>query len=548
MNSSSSLDIDKMRDVVLSSYKASEARNRYDNPNSCYIYPNQKEDANNIVDLFYRDGCHVVSVSKKTKIGANGLMIELAKLLTTHPDPGFIVPFENIRIITGMSNKSWQDDFKKEVPDCFRGKVYHHGQLEKSKLVGLENTLIIIDEIDSGNKLQQRLDTLLKDAGLLDVNYMKNKKVFFVFISATNIRELHELYKWGRLHKTYRMTIPGEYIGHKDFLEMDIIKEFYALNSLEEAERWIDEDIIPYETDYRVHILRIKDKNTKYIQKACEKKGIEFRINNSDDRLTPEDEDILFKKPLTGHCVIVIKGFLRRANILPNEWKIRIGAVHEEYTKKIDYNVQVQGLPGRMTGYWRTIINSGHKTGPYRTSIKAIKDYEKNYDNPFGDTDYKTSGFSKKQGKIKSKENTFVTSNNINNLDAITTLPQQLCLTVPIVLKVSGADYKTITKSGKLWDFSKVYKVIEKYKPEIIPEIERIEKAGGKDQIVSPQGKKTYEAYITNFVNAFNENRPHRHVGNIKEKEKDIFQIYLDNKEYRVIVSFYYGSRIQRIN
>ena len=51
MNSSSSLDIDKMREVVLSSYKASEARNRYDNPNSCYIYPNQKEDANKIVDL-----------------------------------------------------------------------------------------------------------------------------------------------------------------------------------------------------------------------------------------------------------------------------------------------------------------------------------------------------------------------------------------------------------------------------------------------------------------------------------------------------------------
>ena len=115
-------------------------------------------------------------------------------------------------------------------------------------------------------------------------------------------------------------------------------------------------------------------------------------------------------------------------------------------------------------------------------------------------------------------------------------------------MKVSEADYKTITKSGKLWDFSKVYKVIEKYKPEIIPEIERIEKSGGKDQIVSPQGKKTYEAYITNFVNAYNENRPHRHVGNIKEKDKDIVQIYLDKEQYRVIVSFYYGSRIQGIN
>jgi len=543
----SSSDIDKMRDVVLASYRASEARNTYYNPNSCYIYPNQKEDANRIVDLFYRDGCHVVSVSKKTKIGANGLMIEIAKLLTTHPDPEFIVLFENVRIITGMSNKAWEDDFKKEVPDCFKDKIYHHGQLEKSELSGLKNALIIVDEIDTGNKLKQRLDKLLKDAGLLDVNYMKNNKIYFVFISATNIRELHELYKWGALHKSYKMTIPSEYIGTNDFLEMDIIQEFYALNSLEKAEKWIEEDIIPYENDYRVHIVRTKGKNTKYIEEACKNKGIGFRINNSDDRLTPEEEDILFKKPLTSHYVVNIKGFLRRANLLPNEWKLRIGAVHEEYTKKIDYNVQVQGLPGRMAGYWATTIRNGYKTGPYRTSIEAIKNYERNYYNPFGDSDYKTSGFSKRQGKIKSKENTFVTSNNINNLNAIA-LPQQASLTVPIVLNVSEGEFKTIKKSGKNWDISTVYKVIEKHKPEIMPEIERIENAGGRDQIVKPQGEGTYKTYITNFVNAFKENRPHRHVGNIQEKDKDIVQIYLDKEEYRVIVSFYYGSRIQRIN
>jgi len=58
------------------------------------------------------------------------------------------------------------------------------------------------------------------------------------------------------------MTIPSEYIGTNDFLEMDIIQEFYDMNSLEKAEKWIDEDIIPYDTDYRVHIVRIKDKNT----------------------------------------------------------------------------------------------------------------------------------------------------------------------------------------------------------------------------------------------------------------------------------------------
>ena len=42
------------------------------------------------------------------------------------------------------------------------------------------------------------------------------------------------------------MTIPNLYIGHKDFLEMGIIKEFYNLNTEENIEKWINEDIIQH--------------------------------------------------------------------------------------------------------------------------------------------------------------------------------------------------------------------------------------------------------------------------------------------------------------
>jgi hypothetical protein len=46
---------------------------------------------------------------------------------------------------------------------------------------------------------------------------------------------------------------------------------------------------------------------------------------------------------------------------------------------KIDTSVQIQGLPGRMTGYWKSVIVEGHKTGPYRTSINSMEEFFKRF-------------------------------------------------------------------------------------------------------------------------------------------------------------------------
>jgi len=43
-----------------------------------------------------------------------------------------------------------------------------------------------------------------------------------------------------------------------------------------------------------------------------------------------------------------------------------------------------------MSGYWKEDILNGHKTGPYRTSIDAINEYEEFYKNPFGKIKYNT--------------------------------------------------------------------------------------------------------------------------------------------------------------
>jgi hypothetical protein len=561
--------ISARRDTVLQAYNSARAENHLrflegdDKATAEYIFPNQIEDANNIVDMFYKNNRRVISIQKKTKVGADGLMIEIAKLLTTHIDDLFMVNPKNVRIITGMSNAGWEKDMIDKAPNCFKEKIFHHGKLSKSDLTNLKNGLIIIDEIDTGDKEFQVLHTTLKEAGVLNVEHMKENNNRFVFISATMIKELYELYRWGPLHALYKMTIPASYIGHKDFLDKQIVKEFYAVNTKEAAEKWVQQDIIDYykshcmckkcnpeqninKPDFRVHLVRLNAMNVDVVQNACIRKGVAFRNHTSTDRLSQDEIKEFFKEPLTQHIVLGVKGFFRRANLIPNRWKLRIGATHELYTKKVDNNVQIQGLVGRMTGYWRDDIESGHKTGPHRTSIKAIEEYEMTYTDPFGKNSYQSAGFKKTNGKVLASS-TMLSPKNIQNLEPIDS-PQTEDLntraTIPIVINITKDEYENIKQIGKKWDYSTISPLITKHCSEIMSELERIEKSGGKDQIVQPDiGATSYHAYIENFVNANIEKRCHKHEGNIKDKSKDTFQIYLDKKENRIIISIQYGCK-----
>lgn len=417
--------ISARRDDVLQAYNSAKATNHRlflegdDKATAEYIFPNQIEDANNIVDKFYTNKRRVISIQKKTKVGADGLMIEIVKLLTTHIDDKFIVNPANVRILTGMSNAGWEKDMIDKAPNCFKDKIFHHGKLSRAELQNIRNGLFIIDEIDTGDKEYQVLHTTLKEAGVLDVKHMEEHNNRFVFISATMIKELYDLYRWGELHELYKMTIPDSYFGHKDFLEKGIVKEFYSLSSNENADKWVQEDIIMnYGTDYRVHIVRVTGKIVDVVQNACIRNGVAFRNHTSTNRLSNDEIKEFFKEPLTFHIVLGVKGFFRRANLIPNRWKLRIGATHELYTKVVDNNVQIQGLTGRMTGYWRADILGGHLTGPHRTSIKAIEEYEKTYIDPFGRNSYQTAGFKKKKGKVSANP-TMLSSKHIPNLEAI---------------------------------------------------------------------------------------------------------------------------------
>lgn len=419
------------RDTVITSYKAAKADNaerfRSGDVNATqeFIFENQLVDAHHIVNLFYTRHLRAVSVMKKTKVGADGLMIEILVQMTTHSDDNFMVNHKNTRIITGMSNKKWEEDMIAKAPGCFKKNIFHHGKLTKADLCGMRDSLIILDEIDTGDKEGQKLHAVLKEAGILDVKHMEEMNNRLVFISATMILELAELKKWGDYHASYSMTIPPSYIGHKEFLDMGIIQEFYPLNTPENVERWIQQDILSrYTTDYRVHFVRCNPKTSVVIESGCIRNRIRFLNHTSTDRLSIEDEDRLYAS-LTQHVVVVVKGFMRRANLIPNARKLRIGAMHELYTKKVDNNVQVQGFPGRMTGYWKNILEAGHITGPFRTSIQAIKEYDDAYRNLPSIQEYHSARGNIVHGKPKVHTDSFLSWKHVQNLDGNANVREQ---------------------------------------------------------------------------------------------------------------------------
>jgi hypothetical protein len=525
------------REEVLQAYNSATATNRRlflegdDKATAEYIFPNQKEDALAIVDLFYKNKCRVISIQKKTKVGADGLMIEIAKLLTTHSDDNFVVNPSNVRILTGMSNVGWETDMIDKAPICFKDKIFHHGKLSRSELTNIRDGLFIIDEIDTGDKTGMVLHNTLKEALIWDVNHMIEHNNRFVFISATMIKELYDLYKWGELHQHYKMTIPTSYFGHKDFLDKGLLKEFYSLELADNANKWVAQDILAnYGTDYRVHIVRVTMKTVELVQNACIRQAVVFRNHTSTDRLSADQINEFFKEPLKQHIVLGVKGFFRRANLIPNRWKLRIGATHEYYTPNVDYNVQIQGLTGRMTGYWRDIIEKGHKTGPHRTSIKAVEEYEKTYIDHLGFNSYKTAGFTMKNGVVH-KEDTIFSETNVGNLEAkeLPIIRQKGQMPI-LVINISDEEKSKFNKKC-------IFDLINKYDQEVVASY------------------KKYKLHLWNIDDASKEEkyglismlRPNAVSGltNIREKDKtkQVLMIYLH--ENKLIISAWNGEEFK---
>jgi hypothetical protein len=126
---------------------------------------------------------------------------------------------------------------------------------------------------------------------------------------------------------------------------------------------------------------------------------------------------------------------------------------------------------------------------------------------------------------------------------------QEVAWTVPKVFQLTDEEYASIKKvkgkSGKdtkEWDKATIMAQISKKDPAI----EAIVKGLECFQVTAPDAENTYKKYITDFI-ARAEGGTKYIMGLHKDsKKKDGYQVFLDNKNKKIIVSVYYGTRLPK--
>ena len=183
-----------------------------------------------------------------------------------------------------------------------------------------------------------------------------------------------------------------------------------------------------------------------------------------------------------------------------------------------------------MTGYWREDIEGGHKTGPHRTSILAIEEYEKTYLDPFGTNSYQTAGFKKKKGKV-SADPTMLSSKHIQNLEPVE-LPilRQKGQTPIIIFDITDEE------KNKFKDTDAMLNILYKYNKEIHMKYRTYDVHCWK--IDTPAKCEKFG------LNSMTKKDAYSSETNIRDKTKNVLMIYLH--ENRLIISAWNGEETKR--
>ena len=340
------------RQQIYHEYHAKKCQIKAADASKEIVYPNQTEAANEIFEAFMLQDKVAVTLIALPQAGKTGTFLEVAYRMCTFNDDAKAIDPEQLLIITGMSDREWRWQTSDDMLTTFKKRVKHRGQFESvpTLLNTLHDSLIIIDECHIAAEKEQSMSAMLRDAGLLNIEELRRRRIFLLEVSATPGHTLYDTQNWGAdNHSIVILKESPIYVGFRDFIRENRLHESYDLTNMNDLERLFD-FIEDHFEEPKYHILRLNGKKnldalTHAITNAAKERGWRAHPHNSTNRMWDLDE--IMKKAPDSHSIILIKEFWRAGKRLCDT---HVGIVHEPRTLVEDTNVTSQGLVGRLCG------------------------------------------------------------------------------------------------------------------------------------------------------------------------------------------------------
>ena len=378
-----------------------------------------------------------------TQFGKTSTVFWTAYNLMMHIDPKYFVPFPFVFIMTGLNSNSWKEQTQERVLPCMQENVWHNKdmckpenvQRLKDAVMSDYNTLIIIDEVHVGTKLDHVIFNTLREFHpdhedhevsqneLFD--FLHEKHVKFLLVSATPdaIKETMEKHWDPKKYKTiiaYPDSAPT-YVWHKDFLNMGRVHQAYNMKGRTENGVAFHKVIAKRISEYSrplYHMIRFPmdtktaeiEVSKQLLEESIRKLEVDidivmwdakntiqsyFNSNNynvfADTTITKHhiqkmtNEEVL-KEPPRRHTLFILKELFRVAQTMPID---NIGILVDRDTKTPCDSTLSQSLIGRACGHNKKQLID--QINIY-THVKSVINYINLWENGF---DYsKVPGYS----------------------------------------------------------------------------------------------------------------------------------------------------------
>ena len=365
------------------------------------VYPTQEIVANEIANRFLYGNMLIATLCAAMQWGKTGVLLQVAYILTTHISKS--IPTEQVYVITGMCDNEWTEQTQERMG---KFKVIHRGKLKKRlpEFRKLRNALIIIDECHFAAAKKSTLGTLLKSAGLLDIQNLKSRNIRILQTSATPDNVLANAEKWnnGDVYYHYKCVPknPPTYTSPHDIKEDGRLVEMVNLSNVDECETFIQN--MGKFSRPKYHIIRLPSKTksssivTDNFKSLSAKYDLAFLEHNCKSPLENAVKTLSTLPPK--NTIIFVKNMWRAAKTLPD---IHLGLLHEAPGRRSPSNsAESQSFVGRCCGH-NKIRGPAFEAPVIYCNMKSINNYIKLMQEVY---DYKASCLEYEAANLRKKK------------------------------------------------------------------------------------------------------------------------------------------------